>query len=163
MLRLLLLLDQGSNQSKYIPHMNTHTHTHTHTHTLKYTHILYNKLIYCSSRKFAVTDFTPEEIARQMTVLDNELFQKVDVRKSQSSVNIIFLYTCTSYEKLVILVYTSSLYVCVGIGNVILGQGTEWREESNVDSLHYALQQCITVVSLQYFILAQCLYPKVPL
>ena len=60
-----------------------------------------------------MTDFTPEEIARQMTVLDNELFQKVDVRKSQSSVSIIFLYTC--YEKLYILVYTSSLYVCVGI------------------------------------------------
>ncbi|CAI8009601.1 Rap guanine nucleotide exchange factor 1 [Geodia barretti] len=32
-----------------------------------------------SNRKFAVTDFSPEEIARQMTVLDNELFQKVDV------------------------------------------------------------------------------------
>lgn len=32
------------------------------------------------SRKVTVMDYQPDEIAKQMTILDNELFQKVDVR-----------------------------------------------------------------------------------
>ena len=32
----------------------------------------------CRSKK-TIMDFSPEAMARQMTILDNELFQKVDV------------------------------------------------------------------------------------
>ena len=31
-------------------------------------------------RKVSIMDFSPENLARQMTILDNELFQKLDVR-----------------------------------------------------------------------------------
>lgn len=32
-----------------------------------------------SSRSLSIQTFSPDDLARQMTILDNELFQKVDV------------------------------------------------------------------------------------
>ena len=43
--------------------------------------LIYYCLSVCS-RKQSVVDFSADDVAKQMTVLDNELFQKVDVRLS---------------------------------------------------------------------------------
>ena len=55
-------------------HTLSHTHTHTNTHTHTYTHTQFPPN---TTGLLTIFDFDPEEVARQMTIIDFSLFAKI--------------------------------------------------------------------------------------